>query len=266
MNAADMTTSPMATIDRLVRATNDHDLERLVDCFEPGYRNETPAHPARGFTGRDQGDVRVPATLPPGVGGARLRRAGPGDAEVGGPRRQRQSGRRCQDRRGRRCADVRDGRGAGSRHGAVPDEGGGREHFVRERCSVDGRPGIRISRALSGAVTPLRRKVCSSHGFRAGRKSDEFRDRDRDRRRRRRGGGGARSVGPRTCRRGCRSAEPDPERAGRDLPARQGNRWHGNCGQRPTTPAARCPSGACRQPFAHRIGPGSAGPRRVDHG
>ena len=54
MNAADMTTSPMATIDRLVRATNDHDLERLVDCFEPGYRNETPVHPARSFTGRDQ--------------------------------------------------------------------------------------------------------------------------------------------------------------------------------------------------------------------
>lgn len=54
MNAADLTTSPMATIDRLVRATNDHDLEGLVDCFEPGHRNETPAHPARGFTGRDQ--------------------------------------------------------------------------------------------------------------------------------------------------------------------------------------------------------------------
>ena len=54
MNAADMTTSPMATIDRLVRATNDHDLERLVDCFEPGYRNETPVHPARSFIGRDQ--------------------------------------------------------------------------------------------------------------------------------------------------------------------------------------------------------------------
>lgn len=54
MHAADLTSSPMATIDRLVRATNAHDLEALVDCFEPGYRNETPAHPARGFTGRDQ--------------------------------------------------------------------------------------------------------------------------------------------------------------------------------------------------------------------
>ncbi len=54
MNAADLTSSPMATIDRLVRATNAHDLEALVDCFEPSYRNETPAHPARGFTGRDQ--------------------------------------------------------------------------------------------------------------------------------------------------------------------------------------------------------------------
>jgi ketosteroid isomerase-like protein len=41
-------------IDRLLRATNDHDIEALVDCFENDYRNETPAHPARGFDGRDQ--------------------------------------------------------------------------------------------------------------------------------------------------------------------------------------------------------------------
>ena len=43
-----------AMLDRLLRATNDHDLEALVDCFAPDYRNETPAHPARGFDGRDQ--------------------------------------------------------------------------------------------------------------------------------------------------------------------------------------------------------------------
>jgi hypothetical protein len=41
-------------LERLRRATNDHDLEALVACFAPGYRNETPAHPGRGFTGRDQ--------------------------------------------------------------------------------------------------------------------------------------------------------------------------------------------------------------------
>ena len=39
---------------RLVRATDEHDLEALVDCFAADYVNETPAHPARGFTGREQ--------------------------------------------------------------------------------------------------------------------------------------------------------------------------------------------------------------------
>lgn len=35
-------------------ATNAHDLDAVVDCFAPNYRNETPAHPARGFTGHEQ--------------------------------------------------------------------------------------------------------------------------------------------------------------------------------------------------------------------
>jgi ketosteroid isomerase-like protein len=46
--------SPGVVLERLVRATNNHDLDALVDCFAPEYRNETPAHPARGFVGRDQ--------------------------------------------------------------------------------------------------------------------------------------------------------------------------------------------------------------------
>lgn len=41
-------------LDRLREATNAHDLDALVDCFSPDYRNEAPAHPARGFTGREQ--------------------------------------------------------------------------------------------------------------------------------------------------------------------------------------------------------------------
>lgn len=45
---------PAAMVERMCRAANDHDLEALVACFAPGYRNETPAHPERGFTGRDQ--------------------------------------------------------------------------------------------------------------------------------------------------------------------------------------------------------------------
>lgn len=43
-----------AVIERLCRATNDHDLDAIVACFSPDYRNETPAHPARSFTGREQ--------------------------------------------------------------------------------------------------------------------------------------------------------------------------------------------------------------------
>lgn len=43
-----------APLDRLVRAVNDHDLETLVDCFAEDYVNHTPAHPARGFIGREQ--------------------------------------------------------------------------------------------------------------------------------------------------------------------------------------------------------------------
>ena len=43
-----------ALLDRLAAATRRHDLDALVDCFAPDYRNETPAHPARGFTGRGQ--------------------------------------------------------------------------------------------------------------------------------------------------------------------------------------------------------------------
>ena len=45
---------PAAMVERLQQATNDHDVDALVGCFAPDYRNETPAHPERGFTGRDQ--------------------------------------------------------------------------------------------------------------------------------------------------------------------------------------------------------------------
>jgi len=43
-----------ALLDRLAAAASRHDLDALVGCFAPDYRNETPAHPAQGFTGRDQ--------------------------------------------------------------------------------------------------------------------------------------------------------------------------------------------------------------------
>jgi ketosteroid isomerase-like protein len=41
-------------VDRLCAAVNAHDLDALVDCFSPAYRNETPAHPSRGFAGQAQ--------------------------------------------------------------------------------------------------------------------------------------------------------------------------------------------------------------------
>jgi len=49
-----MTSDVLNLLDRIERATNAHDLDALVDCFDPDYRNETPLHPARGFTGREQ--------------------------------------------------------------------------------------------------------------------------------------------------------------------------------------------------------------------
>ena len=48
------TGSGAVLLERLAGAVNGHDLDALTDCFAPGYRNETPAHPARGFTGRGQ--------------------------------------------------------------------------------------------------------------------------------------------------------------------------------------------------------------------
>jgi ketosteroid isomerase-like protein len=54
MDETETHAEPAAVVRRLERATNEHDLETLVACFASDYRNETPAHPERGFTGRDQ--------------------------------------------------------------------------------------------------------------------------------------------------------------------------------------------------------------------
>ena len=42
-----------AIIEQLRLAVDAHDLDALVTCFADDYRNETPAHPARGFVGSD---------------------------------------------------------------------------------------------------------------------------------------------------------------------------------------------------------------------
>jgi len=41
-------------LDRVLEATNAHDVEGIVDCFTADYVNETPCHPARGFVGTEQ--------------------------------------------------------------------------------------------------------------------------------------------------------------------------------------------------------------------
>jgi ketosteroid isomerase-like protein len=41
-------------VDRLLSATNAHDIDALVACFAEDYENVTPAHPARSFRGREQ--------------------------------------------------------------------------------------------------------------------------------------------------------------------------------------------------------------------
>src|SRR5437660_278578 len=52
MNTA--TSSGLVVAERLRDAVNRHDLDALALCFAPDFVNETPAHPARSFNGRDQ--------------------------------------------------------------------------------------------------------------------------------------------------------------------------------------------------------------------
>jgi ketosteroid isomerase-like protein len=49
-----LTSSGLAVAARLQDAVNRHDLDDLVRCFAKDFVNETPAHPARSFQGRDQ--------------------------------------------------------------------------------------------------------------------------------------------------------------------------------------------------------------------
>ena len=44
----------LALVGRLREAMNDHDLEALVNLFDPDVLSETPAHPQRTFRGGDQ--------------------------------------------------------------------------------------------------------------------------------------------------------------------------------------------------------------------
>ena len=50
----DTTSGPAALVARLCAATNARDIDAVVSCFAPDYRNETPVHPERGFVGAEQ--------------------------------------------------------------------------------------------------------------------------------------------------------------------------------------------------------------------
>ncbi len=41
-------------IERMAQALNRHDLQAFLECFDSNYRSEQPAHPNRGFGGKEQ--------------------------------------------------------------------------------------------------------------------------------------------------------------------------------------------------------------------
>ena len=41
-------------LERLGESLNRHDLDAMLDCFDRDYRSDQPAHPNRGFGGKEQ--------------------------------------------------------------------------------------------------------------------------------------------------------------------------------------------------------------------
>jgi len=86
-------TDPSELVERLRQSVDAHDLDAVVACFTDDYRNETPAHPERGFEGREQVRTnwqRIFAGVP-NIRARVLRMAVDGDAvwsewEMGGTR------------------------------------------------------------------------------------------------------------------------------------------------------------------------------------
>ncbi|MHB9287431.1 nuclear transport factor 2 family protein [Halobacteriales archaeon Cl-PHB] len=48
-----MPPSPTAVIEHVVAAQNAHDVDGMLEWFDPDYRTQTPAHPERDFVGTD---------------------------------------------------------------------------------------------------------------------------------------------------------------------------------------------------------------------
>jgi ketosteroid isomerase-like protein len=53
-NSHDQRNPAADVITRLFDAVDRHDLDTLEQCFAKDYVNETPVHPSRGFSGREQ--------------------------------------------------------------------------------------------------------------------------------------------------------------------------------------------------------------------
>jgi ketosteroid isomerase-like protein len=75
-------THPQEVVQRLVDATNRHDLEALVACFSDDVVSEQPSHPARSFHGKDQ----VEANWAQILGGVPDIRIEPVSIAIGGDR------------------------------------------------------------------------------------------------------------------------------------------------------------------------------------
>ena len=43
-----------SVIELMAEALNQHDLQAFLECFDPRYHSEQPAHPNRGFGGKEQ--------------------------------------------------------------------------------------------------------------------------------------------------------------------------------------------------------------------
>jgi hypothetical protein len=43
---------PKTVLERMLQATNRHDLDAMVACFAPDFRSEQPLHPERAFIGQ----------------------------------------------------------------------------------------------------------------------------------------------------------------------------------------------------------------------
>jgi hypothetical protein len=54
VNSTESESGHTAVLGHLQRAIDEHDLDALAACFDPGYHSEFPVHPDRTFRGHEQ--------------------------------------------------------------------------------------------------------------------------------------------------------------------------------------------------------------------